>query len=274
MTRDCFALTRNLRPPYPQGAKLPNPRPTGQVEDRPFELSLLGGFELRRGGQAVHVTQAAERLLALLAIRARPMLRLYVASLLWPDSSEQHAIGSLRSALWRLGRSGQRLVEADSEHLRLAPSVSVDLDDVVSRGRRLIGGGPIANGDFAAIMPAAELLPDHYDEWVLVERERYRQLRMHALEILCRQLSARGHHGEAVEAGIAAVNGEPLRESAHCALIRAHLAEGNRGEAIRQFERYRSLLRHDLGLEPSPEIADLIPQTHFTLASPTLVTAS
>jgi len=249
---------------------MPHPLPRGQVEDQPFELSLLGGFELRRGGETVHATQAAERLLAFLAIRARPMLRLYVASSLWPDSTEQHAIGSLRSALWRLGRSGQRLVEADAEHLRLATGVLVDLHDVSARGRRLLHGGPIEDGDFAAIMPAAELLPDHYDDWVLVERERYRQLRMHALEILCARLSSAGRHGEAIEAGIAAVNSEPLRESAHRVLIRAHLAEGNRCEAIRQFERYRSLLRHDLGLEPSPEIEALVPQTPFALAASAL----
>ena len=221
-------------------------------------MCLLGGFELRRDGATVHVTQAAERLLALLAIRSRPLLRLYVAGTLWADSTEQHAVGSLRSALWRLGRSGQRLVEADAEHLRIAPDVRVDLHEVMIRGRRLLHGGPIEDGDFAAMIPAAELLPDHYDEWVLVERERYRQLRMHALEILCLQLSAAGRHGEAVEAGMAAVNSEPLRESAHRVLICAHLAEGNRCEAIRQFDRYRALLRNDLGLEPSPDIAGLV----------------
>lgn len=224
-----------------------------------MELSLLGGFELRHDGATVPVTQAAERLLAFLAIRGRPMLRLYVAGCLWAESSEHHAIGSLRSALWRLGRLGAHIVEADAEHLRLAPDVRVDLQEVTQRARRLLQGGPSEEGDFAAIMPAAELLPDHYDEWVLIERERYRQLRMHALEVLCLQSSSAGRHGQAVEAGLAAVNEEPLRESAHRVLIRAHLAEGNRCEAIRQFERYRRLLSAELRLEPSPEIAALVP---------------
>jgi len=100
-----------------------------------------------------------------------------------------------------------------------------------------------------------------------MERERYRQLRMHALEILCVRLSGAGRHGEAVEAGLAAVSGEPLRESAHRVLIGAHLAEGNRCEAIRQFDRYRGVLQRELGLEPSPEIAALIPSSHITFGA-------
>lgn len=223
-----------------------------------WELCLLGGFELRSDGVTYQVTQAAERLLALLAIRARPMLRLYVAGNLWADSTEQHAIGSLRSALWRVGRSGHRLIEADAEHLRLSPRVRVDLHEVTSRARRLLAGGPPEEGDFAAIVPAMELLPDHYDDWVLIERERYRQLRMHALERLCVQLSSAGRHGEAIEAGLAVVNEEPLRESAHRVLIGAHLAEGNRCEAIRQFERYRDVIGDELGLRPSQEIGALV----------------
>jgi DNA-binding SARP family transcriptional activator len=158
-------------------------------------------------------------------------------------------------------------VDADADHLRLATSVRVDLHDVVARARRLMHGGPAEDGDFAAIVPAAELLPDHYDEWVLMERERHRQMRVHALEILCSQLSSAGRHGEAIEAGLAAVSGEPLRESAHRALIRAHLAEGNRCEAIRQFELYRHLIQTELGLQPSAEINALLPEPQLRAVS-------
>lgn len=232
-----------------------------------FRLCLLGGFDLRCNGRTFHTTQAAERLLAFLAIRAHPLQRLYVAGSLWANSTEQHSIGSLRSALWRLGRSGYGLIEADAERLRLAPDVQVDLHDATLRARRLLHGGPAEEGDFAAIIPAAELLPDHYDDWVLIERERYRQLRMHALEVLCAQLSAAGRHGEAIEAGLAAVSGEPLRETAHLVLIRAHLAEGNRCEAIRQFEHYRAVLAKELGLQPTAEISSLVNRVGLQLAA-------
>src|SRR6266571_3495035 len=52
-----------------------------------------------------------------------------------------------------------------------------------------------------------DLLPYWYEDWVLVERERFRQLRLHALEALCEQLTALGRFDHAVEAGIAAVAG-------------------------------------------------------------------
>ena len=97
---------------------------------------------------------------------------------------------------------------------------------------------------------AGDLLPGWYDEWVVAEREHFRQLRLHALEKLCEQLTDEGRFGEAVEAGLVAVSGEPLRESAHRVLIRAYLKEGNRGEAIRQYEACRQVLAAGAGHRP------------------------
>src|SRR5262249_3418614 len=94
----------------------------------------------------------------------------------------------------------------------------------------------------------AELLPDWYDDWVLLERERLRELRLHALEALALRLAALGRFAEAVEAGLAAVRSEPLRESAHRVLIRLHLAEGNRHRALCQYREYTRLMRLDLNL--------------------------
>jgi DNA-binding SARP family transcriptional activator len=102
-----------------------------------------------------------------------------------------------------------------------------------------------------------ELLPDWYDEWVVVERERYRQVRLHALEALCVELASTGDYADAVEAGLAAVTMEPLRESAHRALMVAHLAEDNAVEALREFRAFSRLLHEELRLDPSPRIREL-----------------
>src|SRR6185436_10295156 len=98
---------------------------------------------------------------------------------------------------------------------------------------------------------SSDLLPGWTDEWVTPESEGWRQLRLHALEALCDLLTDHGRFGDATTAAMAAIKAEPLRESAHAALIRVHLAESNRSEALRQFDRYRSLLRSALGLEPT-----------------------
>jgi len=107
-----------------------------------------------------------------------------------------------------------------------------------------------------------DLLPDWYDDWLLDEREELRQTRLHALESLARQLSACGRHADAIQAALAAIRLEPLRETAHHTLIEIHLAEGNRSEACRQFQRCRRMLRDELGVEPSASMRLLLEDRH------------
>ena len=100
---------------------------------------------------------------------------------------------------------------------------------------------------------------------MLVERERFHQLRLHALEASCDRLITAGRCGEAIDAGLAVVAAEPLRESAHRALIRAHLAEGNQGEAHRQYQLCCEILRDELGVEPSNTLRALLSKDHRAL---------
>ena len=89
-------------------------------------------------------------------------------------------------------------------------------------------------------------------------RERLRQLRLHALEAAAAQLSALGSYGLALDAALTALRADPLRESAHRAVIRVHLAEGNVAEARRAFRQCRLLLRRELHVEPSPQTARMV----------------
>jgi len=79
-------------------------------------------------------------------------------------------------------------------------------------------------------------LPPHDENYpahtVLLERERYHELRLRALKALCDRELRAGRLPQAVAAGLEAVRAEPLRDSARRALIRAHLAEGNNAEAL------------------------------------------
>jgi DNA-binding SARP family transcriptional activator len=111
--------------------------------------------------------------------------------------------------------------------------------------------------DLSWIVLSLDLLPDWRDEWLVDDREEVRQLRLHALEELSGEFSAAGRHAEAIQAALAAVRLEPLRETAHAALIRAHLAEGNRSEALRQYYRCRNALAAMLDAEPSEWIRQL-----------------
>jgi DNA-binding SARP family transcriptional activator len=222
-------------------------------------LGLLGGFDLQTGEESVSLPKRAQRLLVFLALHPRALARAYVADSLWLDASEGHAHGNLRSALWRLGCVGPRIVAVGEGCLALDPGVSVDLHRSASLARRLlVNRTELGEADLDESLLSEDLLPDWYEDWVLEERERYRQLRLHALELLCERLVGLGRFGNAVQAGLAAVSGEPLRESAQRALMKAYLAEGNACDALRQYRLYRSLLHEEMGREPSSLIKDLV----------------
>ena len=221
-------------------------------------LTLLNAFELVCDGEPVALPMSAQRLVAFLALHDRPLLRSYVAGTLWLDTPEERAHANLRSALWRLHRCNGGLVEARGQQLRLSAGVEVDLRQVEALARSALSDtGPNAL-ELAPAALAGDLLPGWYEDWVLIEREQFRQLRLHALDALCERLTLAGRLGEALEVGLSALKGEPLRESAQRAVIRIHLAEGNSGEAIRQYRLCRRLFGEQLGVEPSRHMEELM----------------
>jgi SARP family transcriptional regulator, regulator of embCAB operon len=223
---------------------------------------LVGGFQLVEGEAQVALAEGSQRLLALLALRGRPVKRLLVAGTLWPDVTERRAYASLRSALTRLYGVVRDAVEVNPGDLRLARSVAVDLRESQALAHRLLDAADqpldasdLSGGAIAAL--SGELLPDWYDDWVLLEAEDWRQLRLHALEALSGLLTAAGRYGDAAAAALAAVKADPLRESAHAALIQVHLAERNQSEALREFRRYQELLRAELDIDPTDHLRRL-----------------
>lgn len=223
-------------------------------------IRLLNGFELWVRGDTVPVNIGAQRLVVFLALHRGPMRRSHVAGTLWPDVLADRASANLRASIWRVPSSCRALIDISARHVRLAADVTVDFLAAVARARRLIDRSEDCDqddfGERARAELSSELLPASYDDWVLLERERFRQLRLHALESLCERLTAGGRYGEAIDAGLSAVCAEPLRESAHRVLINAHLAEGNNAEARRQYELYRHVVRDELGTEPSRGLHD------------------
>ena len=91
-----------------------------------------------------------------------------------------------------------------------------------------------------------------------MEREQVRQIRVHALEALSSRLRADDRFAESVQAALAAIAAEPLRESAHNALIAAYLGEGNFAEAHQHFQRYSRMLWSELRLSPSVTLDQLL----------------
>jgi DNA-binding SARP family transcriptional activator len=226
-------------------------------------LRLLGDFELRCGESVVPVAASGQRLMAFVALHGHPVSRCRASAALWPDAPVERGNASLRTALWRLPEpAGRPLVSAAGVHLSLDGTILVDLHRGSVWASDLLEPDGAARAELSTPEVRAvlrgDLLPGWDEEWLLPERERFRQLRLHALERLCEQLTAEGRYGHALEAGLAAVDIEPLRESAHRAVLRVHLREGNAVEALRTYRAYGRLLAAELDLRPSVAIRRLI----------------
>jgi DNA-binding SARP family transcriptional activator len=234
----------------------------GNVAATVAHLQLLGTFQLSVAGQPVSIGQSAQRLLALLALREQPLARLTAAGLLWPATTDARAQANLRTALYRLGRSCPEVVEVTTKKLRLAPTVSVDAQQISRLAAQLLAReASLSSRQLSWTMSCDlyhDLLPDWDEEWLRPEQQRFRHVRLHCLEALGSQLAANGRYGAAVNTALAAVQADPFRETAHELLIRVHLAEGNRNDAVRHYLSFRRKLRDELGLEPSPKLGELL----------------
>jgi DNA-binding SARP family transcriptional activator len=158
-----------------------------------FTLSLLGGIAVYRGDRPVDLPPACQRLVALIALKRRPVHRLWVCAMLWPHAPTRRAVASLRSAMWRLRPLGvDPLLVTDPQYVALAPDVSVDWHDATDLIDRLLGpdepagADPLLVADLLPLLKAGELLDKWVEPWLSDERNRYHAKRMAALEVLGR----------------------------------------------------------------------------------------
>jgi DNA-binding SARP family transcriptional activator len=225
------------------------------------QVSLLGGFAVAVGDVEILLPSYAQRVLARLCVAGRPYLpqpRTMLAGWVWPESSTERAQANLRTALWRIRQADARLVTTVQEYVRLGSEVRVDVHDSLAQAGRLLSDEPLRVDDTRLEPLSLDLLPCWDSDWLLVERERVHQIRLHALEALSSRLLADGRIAQAVQAALAAIATEPLRESAHSALIAAYLGEGNSAEAYQHFQQYSRLLWSELRLSPSVTFEQLL----------------
>jgi DNA-binding SARP family transcriptional activator len=223
-----------------------------------FQLSLLRSWHLRRDTDVVHVALRQQRLITALAING-PRPRSYLVGLLWPECPESRALESLRVSVHLLSRQVPGLLVNGGRVLSLSELVDVDLQRVRAQIQELSRAG--LNGNAASCLHQlrdAELLPGWYDDWVLFEQSRLQQDRLHAFQIIARESLARCDYESALEASEAALELEPLYESAVGILVQAEKQQGNNAAALRAFEKYRAKLKEDMGLAPSEAIRRLV----------------
>jgi DNA-binding SARP family transcriptional activator len=226
-------------------------------------LRLLGGFALEIDGAQVPVTSPRLRaLLALLALqRSEPQSRRRLAFLLWPDSTEAQAHTNLRTLLHRLQTAlpgAEQVLQLDQHAIGWRDGIVLEFD-VASFVRALVAAEADPPASSAAVCAALEraveqyrgdLLPDSYDEWLLLERERLRQLFLESLARLVTVLDERREYARAVEHARRLVQLDPLNEAAALSLLRLHAQAGDRASALRVYHACASRLKAELGAEP------------------------
>src|SRR5262245_42497937 len=223
-----------------------------------LELILLGGFQARLapGGVIDLPTRKAQALLACLALPAgRSHPRDKLAAMLWGDVSESQARASLRKALFwlRQALADTRAMIADSETVTLkASAVSIDVDEFEHRAKSgsvaaLAEAADLYQGDLLAGLAVEE---PQFEEWLVGERERLREVHIEALARLL------GHQRQvgAVESGILTalklLAVDPLQEAVHRTLMRLYAQAGRRGAALRQYQACVTVLERELRTQP------------------------
>lgn len=223
-----------------------------------IRIRLLGPLEVDKGGEPVALpARKTDALLAILALRPGVAYgRERLIAWLWPDVPENQGRTSLRQALGHLRKAlTPESIVSSADKVYLEPStVSVDVAEV----ERLLHLPPVEReplGDAwqGELLEGFGGLEDAFDEWLALERTRLVERVAIGLEECLAALSAADQLDRALRVGARLLEIDPVRESAHRALMRIHLARGDRALALQQYERCVALLDRRFGLEPAAE---------------------
>ncbi|MFJ8648946.1 bacterial transcriptional activator domain-containing protein [Streptomyces sp. NPDC093546] len=152
------------------------------------------------------------------------------------------------------------MIEVIGQSLRLSPSVQVDMHDVSKVAGEVAAGMRAPSGLETKLVEdlRQDLLPEWPEDWLSLERDRWDQLRLHALEALAQQLQAIQQYVPALQTALAAVAIDPARETAHRIVMEVHISEGNVASALKCYQQYRNLLEREFNISPSPQMKELV----------------
>jgi DNA-binding SARP family transcriptional activator len=241
----------------------------------PLEITLTGQLAAEADGNRADATdlpgrQASVVFAYLVAERDRPVPTEELAEAVWGGSlpptwrpALRGVVSKVRDFLGLLGLPGADALTsaAGCYRLVLPGDTAVDVEQAegqAEQARRALTAGRPAEAAAAAARARAiagrPLLPGHDGAWLQDRRAALHQVRVRSLELLVEAHLAAGQAAEAVGPAGDLVALEPFRDSAYRRLLAAHAAAGDRGEALRAYDRYRRVLAEELGVGPSPDL--------------------
>jgi TolB-like protein/DNA-binding SARP family transcriptional activator len=229
-----------------------------------LRLRLSGGFDLAlvNGSMPGRLGPKTQGLLALLAMgRGATVSRARLAGLLWGERDEDLARHSLSQALTTvrvaLGPIAAAIIEACPDGLRLArEDLELDIEAFESGAgsdqyQAVDEACRLYRGEF---LEGLEIREPGFEEWMLTERYRLRELAGDAFARLVDLQIAAGDADAAVESARRLVALTPLDEAAHVRLIQLYGMQGRLGLAEAHYARCSELLRRELGQGPGDEL--------------------
>jgi TolB-like protein len=245
------------------------------VDAERLRINVLGSFSIARGAEPLKlVGRKAQGMLGYLVLSDSPeVTRERLVGLLWSESDEQQARGSLRHSLHEVQTALRLagLTDLRAEKLTLGldrSNLYVDLWDVLAKLKSgqthplLLERTRITD----SILAGLDGIDPAFGLWLTETRQSIHARLVGGLE---RSLPAPDQMVVAAEAETAAralALLDPAHEAAARTIIRARWAAGDIGTALRTYDELWKHLDQEFDTEPSPETQNLIAE--LRLAQP------
>jgi LuxR family transcriptional regulator, maltose regulon positive regulatory protein len=248
------------------------PETTHRSTSAELYATLLGPFTLSRNGRRVPIGRrgaVAELSRYLVAHAGRLVPRDELIELLWPSADVQRAVHRLHVAISNLrstlGAGASPLRLEDDKYVIVADSIRTDCDTFdahygeakAAAARRAYAAAAESFRSALATYGGEYVADRPYADWTAQPRARFAERRLGALTWLCEHALREGDVMLLAEYAGEILETDNLRERIHRHLMRAHYALGERGLAIRQYQRCAVLLESELGALPSRETQQL-----------------
>lgn len=230
------------------------------------QVWLLGALrvESEKGPLPIRGSKA-RGLFAFLVLQPKvPYTREVLADLFWPDAPPDRVRRNLTHVLYRLRQAlgpAWLRVAGDRVALRTGADLWVDVWEF----ERLHKAGDLASLEKAVALYAGDLLPEIYDDWVLVHRVVLREKYLAALLRLGQLAEQHGKLTAAFEYYHRLTQADLLHEEAYRGLMRTLAGLGRLAEALATYTRLEGLLEAELGVLPAEETRRLAGQLRSEL---------
>lgn len=242
-----------------------------------LQVRLLGKPQVQGADRSVVLLpmKVQELFFYLLLNRRRPHDRDHLAEQLWGDATPARSKKYLRQTLWQLQTAVDDppssvpllLLDRNWVHINLETDIWLDVHEVeqaftavCDTPGQLLSPAQVQVAQKAVDMYQGELLMGWYQDWCIIERERFQSIALALLEKLMDACIARRRYENGVEYGMRVLHYDRARERTHRLLMRLYYLAGNRSAALRQFDQCAAALVEELNVKPAQRTLALYEQ--------------